>query len=136
MYFSPLLSFLKSGFSTLGTPPSLVVSRLSPPAQRLTCCNPTQVMARLSVSKIAERRKRIVVALSVFLEMYTAVSALVLLMASAASLNSLGDNDFSFTPAQTSSARGVSSTKRKRRSIDTCEPITADSLLRAAIMLS
>nr|GMD14750.1 uncharacterized protein At2g29880-like isoform X1 [Ipomoea batatas] len=48
----------------------------------------------------------------------------------------LGDNDFSFTPAQTSSARGVSSTKRKRQSIDTCEPITEDSLRGAAMMLS
>nr|GMD12792.1 DNA replication terminus site-binding [Ipomoea batatas] len=48
----------------------------------------------------------------------------------------LRDNDFSFTPAQTSSARGVSSTKRKRQSIDTCEPITEDSLLGVAMMLS
>ncbi|XP_031099367.1 uncharacterized protein At2g29880-like [Ipomoea triloba] len=48
----------------------------------------------------------------------------------------LRDNNFSFTPAQTSSARGVSSTKRKRQSIDTCEPITADSLFGAAMMLS
>ncbi|XP_031111888.1 uncharacterized protein LOC116015858 [Ipomoea triloba] len=45
-------------------------------------------MARLGITRIAERRKRIVAALTVFLEMYTAVSALVLLMASTTSLNS------------------------------------------------
>ncbi|XP_019186603.1 PREDICTED: uncharacterized protein LOC109181306 [Ipomoea nil] len=45
-------------------------------------------MARLGIRRTAERRKKIVAALSVFLEMYTAVSAFILLMASAASLNS------------------------------------------------
>nr|GMD88384.1 uncharacterized protein At2g29880-like isoform X2 [Ipomoea batatas] len=47
----------------------------------------------------------------------------------------LQDNDFSFIPTQTSSAREMGSTKRKRKSMDTCEPITADSLLGAAMML-
>ncbi|XP_019153483.1 PREDICTED: uncharacterized protein At2g29880-like isoform X2 [Ipomoea nil] len=42
----------------------------------------------------------------------------------------LQDNDISFIPTQTSSA-----TKRKRKSIDTSDPITADSLLTAAMML-
>ncbi|XP_031120430.1 uncharacterized protein At2g29880-like [Ipomoea triloba] len=48
----------------------------------------------------------------------------------------LQDNDFSFVPTQSSGAREMSSTKRKRKRSDTCEPITADSLLGAAMMLS
>nr|GLL21949.1 uncharacterized protein At2g29880-like isoform X2 [Ipomoea trifida] len=47
----------------------------------------------------------------------------------------LQDNDFSFIPTQTSSAREMGSTKRNRKSMDTCEPITADSLLGVAMML-
>nr|GMC81595.1 DNA replication terminus site-binding [Ipomoea batatas] len=48
----------------------------------------------------------------------------------------LQDNDFSFVPTQSSGARDMSSTKRKRKRSNTCEPITADSLLGAAMMLS
>nr|GMD98493.1 DNA replication terminus site-binding [Ipomoea batatas] len=48
----------------------------------------------------------------------------------------LQDNDFFFVPTQSSGAREMNSTKRKRKRSDTCEPITADSLLGAAMMLS